>query len=228
MKKQVLLSDINRRECKWQSILPILESMNYILGEYYHICDVVEIETQDGIDFDTIKCIGKPEEIKTISLGWGDPMVTSDYGYITLFSNGKVTLSWYDNVTQKGEDFEWASLIDAYKEASNHYIENILQFHGWYIDEAVMGQEETYDFIIKDNKVIFDRKKDEVDISMLNEADKVKELVLSPAGWSEYASALSGYYDYAYRMYPEEDRRPDYVVRKINNFKKIIDKYENK
>ena len=115
MKKQVLLSDINRRECKWQSILPILESMNYILGEYYHICDVVEIETQDGIDFDTIKCIGKPEEIKTISLGWGDPMVTSDYGYITLFSNGKVTLSWYDNVTQKGEDFEWASLIDAYK-----------------------------------------------------------------------------------------------------------------
>lgn len=228
MKKQVLLSGINRRECKWQSILPILKSMQYILGEYYHICDAVEIETRDGIDFDTIKCIGKPEEIKSISLGWGDPMVTSDYGYITLFSNGRVTLSWYDSITQKGEDFEWASLIDAYKETCNHYIENTLQFHGWDINEAVMGQEETYDFIIKDNKVIFDRKKDEVDISTLNTADSVKELVLSAAGWSEYASALSGYYDYAYRMYPEEDRRPDYVVRKIDNFKKIIDKYENK
>ena len=76
MKKQVLLSDINRRECKWQSILPILDTMQYILGEYYHICDVVEIETQDDIDFDSINTIGNPKEIKSISLGWGDPMVT--------------------------------------------------------------------------------------------------------------------------------------------------------
>ena len=222
MKISINVNDVMKKENegRWEYIIPIIKTMEEILNEFAPFGngdDVVSIISDEAIE--TMDVIGL-NNVSEINLGWGGDC-TSINRYNYLYDAGTVKLDWDDSTD--GDLKEWECLQDAYIDACKHRIErNLHDYHKYdNCEDAIMGVEKRYIFIIKNDELIYDGEKIDVPIHLLFNADDVKECVFNRKDYSKYVSALNEYLSLKRQGQKLLDSYGD-------KYKKIIDFYESK
>lgn len=218
MEKKLFVNDVMKKEneVRWWYIIPIIKTMEEILNKFAPFGngdDAVSIISDEAIE--TMDVIGL-NNVSEINLGWGGDC-TSINRYIYLYDDGTVKLDW-DSTDGDGDLKEWECLQDAYFDACKHRIErNLYDYYGYYnCEDAIMGVEKRYIFIIKNDELIYGGEKIDVPIHLLFNADDVKECVFNRKDYSKYVSALNEYLSLKRQG------------QKLLDSKKIIDFYESK